>query len=404
MGTVLGKSRAEKVSREVSLMASAASAFKSAPQQNKNGEGNTVPESGQGDDGAASKTENKENAARSNIQNGSTTPRKSPRKSVTNDTEVKAVTKIQSMVRGHQARQQRQKENEMATKIQKQFRKKQQKEKIEPQRRKSIKPEVKDSDEAESEALKKRHEERILRPRPWREDIPGMEENYEQLSKELQENFHAYQNEIDIVKWQSEQYIEQGVMSGTPLPRVLLISSNVPKGNYLLQVAKENPNIIVIQYNFQNGSYDDIIETVKQRLTEYKPECKARSICIYCMGTPGCLYLLYKRCCSSAKLKKGDEQDMVKFWKDMGTLMSKIPPISETIIHVMGCNILGQPTGEMLFQEIEELVKPNIVRLQAPLELSPSGKIMIETYFDFKKYKTWKTKRNTLTSVIDLES
>ncbi|XP_066294121.1 NMDA receptor synaptonuclear signaling and neuronal migration factor-like [Branchiostoma lanceolatum] len=131
---------------------------------------------------------------------------------------------------------------------------------------------------------------------------------------------------------------------------------------------------------------------VQSKLTSYCPGCKAKSVLLYIKGGPAHLYLKKNKVTTVAKLKKEGAEDMVWFWKTLGGLMSKLEP-DTTVIHIMGCNVMGYPkyVGIDLFEYLQELMKPSVVRFEAPLELSITGYAVIESYFDANRYKLWKT-------------
>lgn len=91
---------------------------------------------------------------------------------------------------------------------------------------------------------------------------------------------------------------------------------------------------------------------------------------------------------------------MIHFWKRLSRLMSKVNP-EPNVIHTMGCYILGNPNGEKLFQNLRTLMTPYRVTFESPLELSAQGKQMIETYFDFRMYRLWKSRQHS--KLLDLE-
>ncbi|XP_035684849.1 NMDA receptor synaptonuclear signaling and neuronal migration factor-like [Branchiostoma floridae] len=133
---------------------------------------------------------------------------------------------------------------------------------------------------------------------------------------------------------------------------------------------------------------------IQSKLTSYCPGCKAKSLLMYMQGGPAHLYLKKNKVTTVAKLKKGGHGDMVCFWKALGNMMSKLEPDS-TVIHIMGCNVMGYPkyVGIDLFECLQEMMKPSIVRFEAPLEMSIEGNAVINSYFDTNKYKLWKSQR-----------
>lgn len=91
---------------------------------------------------------------------------------------------------------------------------------------------------------------------------------------------------------------------------------------------------------------------------------------------------------------------LCSFWKRLSRLMSKVNP-EPNVVHIMGCYILGNPNGEKLFQNLRTLMTPYRVTFESPLELSAQGKQMIETYFDFRLYRLWKSRQHS--KLLDFE-
>ncbi|MGH0151160.1 UNVERIFIED_CONTAM: hypothetical protein FKN15_032536 [Acipenser sinensis] len=48
-----------------------------------------------------------------------------------------------------------------------------------------------------------------------------------------------------------------------------------------------------------------------------------------------------------------------------------------------------------LFQNLKNLMTPHTIVFESPLELSAQGKQVIETYFDFRLYRLWKTHQHS---------
>ncbi|TSK72065.1 NMDA receptor synaptonuclear signaling and neuronal migration factor [Bagarius yarrelli] len=133
--------------------------------------------------------------------------------------------------------------------------------------------------------------------------------------------------------WEEEKEMERLACEGDDFipPKVMLISSKVPKAEYVPNIIRrDDPSIIPILY-----------------------------------GGPGHLYLLKNKVATFAKVEK--EEDMSQFWKRLSRFMSKVNP-EPNQIHIMGCYVLGNPNGE---------------------------KEMIEMYFDFRLYRLWKTRQHS---------
>nr|XP_054770241.1 NMDA receptor synaptonuclear signaling and neuronal migration factor-like isoform X2 [Lytechinus pictus] len=319
------------------------------------------------------------------------------------------VTKIQSVFRGYQDRKSLQKQNEMAIKIQRRFRR----------HRSSIlsdtseipdstpsspqpaapvpeyeKPTVKKlTKEEQMKVLAERKEQRRQRARAWRDKGPDTadKEFKVEIGEKTKQEFGNFQDEITELKWYAEQQLEMTLCGGKDYvpPRILLISSKVPKAE-VLEETRRDKGVLVFRYDFNNDTFESIIDAIRINLQDYKPGCMAQSLCLYAQGGPGYVYMLRKKVLTTAKLKKESEADQVRFWKEIGKMMSRIHP-EDTVIHVMGCNLLGSESGLQLFDDLEDLMQPNIVRFEAPLELSQEGNEMIKYYFNPAKYQLWKS-------------
>lgn len=176
-------------------------------------------------------------------------------------------------------------------------------------------------------------------------------------------------------------------------PKIMLISSKVPKAEYLPNIIRrDDPSIIPILYDHEHATFDDILEEIEKKLTAYRKGCKIWNMLIFCQGGPGHLYLLKNKVATFAKVEK--EEDMIQFWKRLGRFMSLLNP-EPNLIHIMGCYVLGNANGEKLFQNLKRLMKPHVIEFKSPLELSAQGKEMIEMYFDFRLYRLWKSRQHS---------
>eukprot|EP00058_Branchiostoma_floridae_P002717 XP_002588205.1 hypothetical protein BRAFLDRAFT_68848 [Branchiostoma floridae] len=248
-------------------------------------------------------------------------------------------------------------------------------------------------------SLQQRKERREHREQPWTEDTPEYEDLQWKIVNELQLNIDNYKGDIVDLRWKAEQIQERADLAAhgaLPPPRVVVISSSVPKARFLPLTVKKDPAVLVVSYDHQNDSFDKILGAVQSKLISYCPGCKAKSLLLYIKGGPAHLYLKKNKVTTVAKLKKEGSEDMVWFWKTLGSLMSKLEPNS-TVIHIMGCNVMGYPNsvGIDLFEYLQELMKPSIVKFDAPLEVSIKGNAIIESYFDRNKYKLWKSQKNS---------
>ncbi|XP_053181363.1 NMDA receptor synaptonuclear signaling and neuronal migration factor [Scomber japonicus] len=176
-------------------------------------------------------------------------------------------------------------------------------------------------------------------------------------------------------------------------PKIMLISSKVPKAEYVPNIIRrDDPSIIPILYDHEHATFDDILEEIEKKLTAYRKGCKIWNMLIFCQGGPGHLYLLKNKVATFAKVEK--EDDMIQFWRRLSRLMSKLNP-EPNLIHIMGCYVLGSANGEKLIQTLKRLMRPSSVEFKSPLELSAQGKEMIEMYFDFRLFRLWKSRQHS---------
>ncbi|XP_026066841.1 NMDA receptor synaptonuclear signaling and neuronal migration factor isoform X1 [Carassius auratus] len=203
------------------------------------------------------------------------------------------------------------------------------------------------------------------------------------------------EEDCDDVDWEEERESERAACEGDDFipPKIMLISSKVPKAEYVPNIIRrDDPSIIPILYDHEHATFDDILEEIEKKLTAYRKGCKIWNMLIFCQGGPGHLYLLKNKVATFAKVEK--EEDMIQFWKRLGRFMSLLNP-KPNLIHIMGCYVLGNANGEKLFQNVKRLMKPHAVEFKSPLELSAQGKEMIEMYFDFRLYRLWKSRQHS---------
>ncbi|XP_039660364.1 NMDA receptor synaptonuclear signaling and neuronal migration factor isoform X2 [Perca fluviatilis] len=195
--------------------------------------------------------------------------------------------------------------------------------------------------------------------------------------------------------WEEEREMERVACEGEDFipPKIMLISSKVPKAEYVPNIIRRNdPSIIPILYDHEHATFDDILEEIEKKLIGYRKGCKIWNMLIFCQGGPGHLYLLKNKVATFAKVEK--EEDMIQFWRRLSRLMSKLNP-KPNLIHIMGCYVLGSANGEKLIQTLKKLMRPSSVEFKSPLELSAEGKEMIETYFDFRLFRLWKSRQHS---------
>ncbi|KAF7655559.1 hypothetical protein LDENG_00054230 [Lucifuga dentata] len=195
--------------------------------------------------------------------------------------------------------------------------------------------------------------------------------------------------------WEEEREAERAACDGDDFipPKIMLVSSKVPKAEYVPNIIRrDDPSIIPILYDHEHATFDDILEEIEKKLTAYRKGCKIWNMLIFCQGGPGHLYLLKNKVATFAKVEK--EEDMIQFWRRLSRLMSKLNP-EPNLIHIMGCYVLGSANGEKLIQTLKRLMRPHSVEFKSPLELSAQGKEMIETYFDFRLFRLWKSRQHS---------
>ncbi|EDL08195.1 nasal embryonic LHRH factor, isoform CRA_c, partial [Mus musculus] len=214
-------------------------------------------------------------------------------------------------------------------------------------------------------------------------------------SSDLQSSHCTLDEACEDLDWDTEKGLEAMACNteGFLPPKVMLISSKVPKAEYIPTIIRrDDPSIIPILYDHEHATFEDILEEIEKKLNIYHKGAKIWKMLIFCQGGPGHLYLLKNKVATFAKVEK--EEDMIHFWKRLSRLMSKVNP-EPNVIHIMGCYILGNPNGEKLFQNLRTLMTPYKVTFESPLELSAQGKQMIETYFDFRLYRLWKSRQHS---------
>uniref|UniRef100_A0AAY5JX80 DUF4347 domain-containing protein n=1 Tax=Esox lucius TaxID=8010 RepID=A0AAY5JX80_ESOLU len=195
--------------------------------------------------------------------------------------------------------------------------------------------------------------------------------------------------------WEEEREMERAACHGEDFipPKIMLISSKVPKAEYVPNIIRrDDPSIIPILYDHEHATFDDILEEIEKKLTAYRKGCKIWNMLIFCQGGPGHLYLLKNKVATFAKVEK--EDDMIQFWKKLSRFMSKLNP-EPNLIHIMGCYVLGNANGDKLIQNLKRLMRPHAIEFKSPLELSAQGKEMIEMYFDFRLFRLWKTRQHS---------
>ncbi|ELR46947.1 Nasal embryonic luteinizing hormone-releasing hormone factor, partial [Bos mutus] len=309
-----------------------------------------------------------------------------------------ATTTMQAVFRGYAERKRRKRENDSASVIQRNF-------------RKHLR--MVGSRRVKAQTFAERRERSFSRswsdPTPMKADTSHDSRD----SSDLQSSHCTLGEAFEDLDWETEKGLEAVACDteGFVPPKVMLISSKVPKAEYIPTIIRrDDPAIIPILYDHEHATFEDILEEIEKKLNIYHKGAKIWKMLIFCQGGPGHLYLLKNKVATFAKVEK--EEDMIHFWKRLSRLMSKVNP-EPNVIHVMGCYVLGNPNGEKLFQNLRTLMTPYRVIFESPLELSAqggaepalappaSGKQMIETYFDFRLYRLWKSRQHS--KLLDFE-
>ncbi|XP_047448604.1 NMDA receptor synaptonuclear signaling and neuronal migration factor isoform X1 [Mugil cephalus] len=234
--------------------------------------------------------------------------------------------------------------------------------------------------------------------RSWSDPTPVKPESLHDSrdSGELQTSSGTLDEGLDEdADWEEEREMERAACEGEDFipPKIMLISSKVPKAEYVPNIIRrDDPSIIPILYDHEHATFDDILEEIEKKLTAYRKGCKIWNMLIFCQGGPGHLYLLKNKVATFAKVEK--EEDMIQFWRRLSRLMSKLNR-EPNLIHIMGCYVLGSANGEKLIQTLKRLMRPSSVEFKSPLELSAQGKEMIEMYFDFRLFRLWKSRQHS---------
>uniref|UniRef100_A0A8C8YTT3 NMDA receptor synaptonuclear signaling and neuronal migration factor n=1 Tax=Prolemur simus TaxID=1328070 RepID=A0A8C8YTT3_PROSS len=288
-----------------------------------------------------------------------------------------ATTTMQAVFRGYAERKRRKRENDSASVIQRNF-------------RKHLR--MVGSRRVKAQTFAERRERSFSRswsdPTPMKADTSHDSRD----SSDLQSSHCTLDEAFEDLDWDTEKGLEAVACSteGFVPPKVMLISSKVPRAEYIPNIIRrDDPSIIPILYDHEHATFEDILEEIEKKLNVYHKGARIWKMLIFCQGGPGHLYLLKNKVATFAKVEK--EEDMIHFWKRLSRLMSKVNP-EPNVIHIMGCYILGNPNGEKVQQT---LMTPYRVTFESPLELSAQGKQMIETYFDFRLYRLWKSRQHS---------
>uniref|UniRef100_A0A8C6N1Z6 NMDA receptor synaptonuclear signaling and neuronal migration factor n=1 Tax=Mus spicilegus TaxID=10103 RepID=A0A8C6N1Z6_MUSSI len=250
-------------------------------------------------------------------------------------------------------------------------------------------------------------------------------------SSDLQSSHCTLDEACEDLDWDTEKGLEAMACNteGFLPPKVMLISSKVPKAEYIPTIIRrDDPSIIPILYDHEHATFEDILEEIEKKLNIYHKGAKIWKMLIFCQvetafpflprrrgqcgmgraprscsvwacpcgtfvddmrtphpslplallrpdrdlfqGGPGHLYLLKNKVATFAKVEK--EEDMIHFWKRLSRLMSKVNP-EPNVIHIMGCYILGNPNGEKVGTREVRVGRGGPKRALRPLEGPKQG-------------------------------
>jgi len=288
----------------------------------------------------------------------------------------KAAIKIQSHLRGFQARKEVLQKRQSVLKIQRIYR-------AHVQKRMSY----------ERLGIPHRRKRRVRSRTP--SPSPSLKLEESELTKD---SFELYQGDITELKWKSQQLIETATMGDDYEPqKILLISSNMERPEWLARVTLRE--VHVIMYEFAEVKLKDLLENISLSLADYRVGSKAKRIAFACQGGPGYVYICRGKVLTSKKLQKNRE--LREFVRQLGDFISKKDP-SDTKIHFIGSNVLGNKQGVTLLHDIQKYMHPARVSVESPFEISESGREMLNEYFNIDLYNIWKKSRYSRTKLLEM--
>ena len=218
------------------------------------------------------------------------------------------------------------------------------------------------------------------------------------IGERTKESFELYQDDISELKWKSQQLIETSTMGENYEPqKILLISSNMERSEWLARVSLQDVHVIV--YQFAEVELRDLLENISISLDDYRVGSKAKRIAFVCQGGPGYVYICRGKVLTSRKLQKSRE--LREFIKALGTFISKKDPL-DAKIHFIGSNVLGNKQGVNLLHNIQRFMHPARVSVESPFEFSQSGREMLNEYFNIDLYNIWKKSRYSRTKLLEI--
>lgn len=306
-----------------------------------------------------------------------------------------AAITIQRHVRGYQSRKHFKKQQQSATIIQRRYRNYQD---AKPNRDNSTQA-AEDNDDASDSDNDDDNDVEKRKPgyrKPWRESTvsaPGIDTDVK-IGEKTKESFNMYQEDIIDLKWKTEQQFEMTTMGDDYVPpRIVVIASNVPRADVLENIVRDD--VLRISYDFATATLQDISDKIEATLEKFQSISRARSIAFVCQGGPGYFNPVKGKVVTKAKVKQDEE--LSSFWTKLGTYMTKLDP-DQTKIHLIGNNVTGNKKGENLMKFLSKAIHPSKVTVESPLELGQAGREMLALYFDYDKYKIWRSRMHSKVS------
>ncbi|PIO37860.1 hypothetical protein AB205_0084420 [Aquarana catesbeiana] len=122
-------------------------------------------------------------------------------------------------------------------------------------------------------------------------------------SHDLQNSCTALNEESEDLNWEAEREMEIMSCEGEDFipPKIMLISSKVPKAEYIPTIIRrDDTSIIPILYDHEHATFDDILEEIEKKLNVYRKGCKIREMLIFCQVSDQVMY--YTEICKNLLL------------------------------------------------------------------------------------------------------
>ncbi|XP_049753162.1 NMDA receptor synaptonuclear signaling and neuronal migration factor isoform X2 [Elephas maximus indicus] len=214
-----------------------------------------------------------------------------------------ATTTMQAVFRGYAERKRRKRENESASVIQRNF-------------RKHLR--MVGSRRVKAQTFAERRERSFSRswsdPTPMKADTSHDSRD----SNDLQGSCCTLDEAFEGLDWEAEKSLEAVACDSEDFvpPKVMLISSKVPKAEYIPTIIRrDDPSIIPILYDHEHATFEDILEEIEKKLNVYHKGARIWKMLIFCQGGPGHLYLLKNKVATFAKVEKEDDMIQDLGWR-----------------------------------------------------------------------------------------